>query len=120
MTPIEAYLSYLKEQGRAPTTLRAVKSDLSGFKAWWQQTYKWPFSVQQLATRDICRWQVKRQQVDGAKPNTINRTISSLRGFCQWSIRENLRVDNPVSEIDEVVMPKLAPKVSVLKLSMSC
>ena len=107
---IEAYLTSLQTQGRSPATVRATRSDLSGFKSWWEKTYERPFTVQQLVTRDIRRWQIERQQLDGAKPSTINRALSSLRGFCQWSVREGLRPDNPVSGVAEVTMPDLAPQ----------
>jgi site-specific recombinase XerD len=107
---IEAYLIALQAQDRSPATVRATRSDLSGFRAWWESAYGRPFSVQQIITRDIRRWQIERQQVDGAKPSTINRALSSLRGFCQWSVREGLRADNPVSGIAEIAMPDLAPQ----------
>ncbi|MCP4342047.1 MAG: tyrosine-type recombinase/integrase [Desulfobulbaceae bacterium] len=110
MTTIEPYLLTLQAQDRSPATIRATNSDLSGFQAWWERTYKRPFSIKKLVTRDIRRWQVERQQIDGAKPSTINRALSSLRGYCQWSVQEGVRPDNPVSDIAEINMPDLAPQ----------
>ena len=91
MSTMAEYLKHLQGQDRSPATLRATRSDLSGFQSWWERTYRRPFAVQQLAPRDLRRWQRERQQVDGAKPNTINRALSSLRGFCQWAVVQGMR-----------------------------
>jgi site-specific recombinase XerD len=104
------YLDHLQWQGRAPATLRATRSDLAGFQAWWERTYQRPFAVQQLTARDLRRWQWERQQVDGTKPSTINRALSSLRGFCQWVVGQGLRPDNPVTAIPDLPMSDLAPQ----------
>jgi site-specific recombinase XerD len=110
MTTMIEYLDHLQGQDRSPATLRATRSDLSGFQSWWERTYRRPFAVQQLAPRDLRRWQRERQQVDGAKPNTINRALSSLRGFCQWAVLQGMRPDNPVTEIADIPTPDLAPQ----------
>jgi site-specific recombinase XerD len=83
---------------------------LSGFQAWWQRAYQRPFAVQQLAARDLRRWQRERQQVDGVRPSTINRALSSLRSFCQWAVAQGLRTDNPVIMIADIPTPDLAPQ----------
>jgi site-specific recombinase XerD len=109
-TEIDEYLAYLQAQGRTPATLRATRSDLSGFHRWWEQTFRRPFTASQLVARDIRRWQRERQQQDGVKPSTINRALSSLRGFCRWAVTQGLCVDNPVKGISEVLATDLAPQ----------
>lgn len=111
MSPsLEEYLVFLHSQGRSPATLRATRSDLSGFQLWWEGRYKRPFTAQNLETRDIRRWQQERQQLNGTKPSTINRTLSSLRGFGRWLVSQGLRADNPVEGIREVPVPDLGPQ----------
>lgn len=109
-TTIDEYLDHLQAQGRSPATLRAARSDLNGFQAWWERSFQRAFSVQNLATRDIRRWQRERQQIDGAKPSTINRALSSLRGLCRWAVTQGLRADNPLDGVDEVPAVDLAPQ----------
>jgi site-specific recombinase XerD len=48
--------------------------------------------------------------VDGVRPNTINRALSSLRSYCSWALAEGLIVDNPLKEIPEIPTPELAPQ----------
>lgn len=109
-TPFDNYLSFLQAHGRSPATLRATRSDLAGVQSWWERTYGRPFAIQHLATRDVRRWQQERQQEDGVRPNTINRALSSLRGFCHWAVREGLRSDNPAADIGDVPTPDLSPR----------
>jgi site-specific recombinase XerD len=104
------YLAYLQSQERSPATVRATRSDLTGFQLWWERTYRRPFSIEEWATRDIRRWQEERQQADGAKPSTINRGLSSLRGLGRWAVEQGLRPDNPVVAIGEVPSTELAPQ----------
>lgn len=107
---INEYLAHQQSRGRASTTLRATRSDLIGFQFWWEQTYRRPFTVPQLTSRDVRRWQQERQQVDGVRPNTINRALSSLRSYCSWALAEGLIVDNPMKEMPEIPTPELAPQ----------
>jgi site-specific recombinase XerD len=92
-TIIDEYLEYLEAQGKSAATLRATRSDLSGFQRWWEQATRRSFKITQLVSRDIRRWHRERQQQDGVKPSTINRALSSLRGFCRWAM-ENGRHTN--------------------------
>lgn len=107
---IDEYLAHLQSRGRSPATRRATRSDLTGFQSWWERTYRRPFTAAQLTSRDIRRWQKERQQVDGVRPNTINRALSSLRGYCKWAVAEGVLVDNPMKEVPEIPTPNLAPR----------
>ncbi len=107
---IDEYVAYLQSRGRAPATLRATRSDLLGLQSWWQQTHRRPFTAAELTARDIRRWQQDRQQVDGVRPSTINRALSSLRGFCKWAATEGVIADNPLKGVPEIPAPDLAPQ----------
>jgi len=107
---IDEYLAYLQSRGRTPATLRATRSDLLGFQSWWEQTHRRLFTAAELTSRDIRRWQQDRQQVDGVRPSTINRALSSLRSYCNWAIAEGLTVENPMKGVPEIPAPDLAPQ----------
>ena len=109
-TTINEYLDYLQSQGKSAATLRATRSDLSGFQQWWEQTINRSFQVTHLVSRDIRRWQRERQQTDGAKPSTINRGLSSLRGFCRWAVENGRHTNDPTEDIGEVTTPDLSPQ----------
>lgn len=109
-TTINEYLDYLQSQGKSAATLRATRSDLSGFQQWWEQTTNRSFQVTHLVSRDIRRWQQERQQIDGAKPSTINRGLSSLRGFCRWAMENGRYTYDPTEDIGEVTTPDLSPQ----------
>jgi site-specific recombinase XerD len=109
-TTIDEYLEYLEAQGKSAATLRATRSDLSGFQRWWEQATHRSFKVSQLVSRDIRRWQRERQQHDGVKPSTINRSLSSLRSFCRWAMENGRHTNDPTKDIGEVPTPDLAPQ----------
>jgi site-specific recombinase XerD len=109
-TIIDEYLEYLEARGKSAATLRATRSDLSGFQRWWEQATRRSFKITQLVSRDIRRWQRERQQQDGVKPSTINRALSSLRGLCRWAMENGRHTNNPAKDIGEVPTPDLAPK----------
>jgi site-specific recombinase XerD len=109
-TAIDEYLEYLEAQGKSAATLRGTRSDLSGFQRWWEQATHRSFRITQLVSRDIRRWQRERQQQDGVKPNTINRSLSSLKGFCRWAMENGRHTNDPTKDIGEVPTQDLAPQ----------
>ena len=117
---IEAYLITLQTQDRSPATVRATRSDLSGFRAWWEKTYERPFTVQQLVTRDIRRWQVERQQVDGAKPSTINRAFLHYEVFANGVSMKACDLTIQYQALLKSLCPISPLKLSVTKRLMLC
>ena len=106
----EAFLEVQESSGASPASLRAIRSDLQNFYLWWEQTYQRPFALKQLMARDLRRWQQHRQQVQGVSPKTINRNLSSLRGLCQWAIREDLLTNDPTAGIQALPEEQLSPR----------
>jgi len=107
---ISAYLAVLTERRRSPHTLKAVRQDLTRFEIWWAQRYGRPFDPGLLLDTDLNDWRMQRQRDDGAAPSTINRAISTLRGYCAWAVSAGLVTENAASEIDDVPTPELAPR----------
>ncbi len=107
---LEQYLEVLHAKRRAPATLKVVRQDLTHFIAWWEQIRQRTFDPALLRHEDLRDWRLARQWDDGAAPTTINRSLASLRGYCQWATLAHLLTENPAIEIDDVPADPLAPR----------
>jgi integrase/recombinase XerD len=107
---LELYLEVLHTKRRAPATLKVVRQDLCHFIAWWEQTRRRTFDLALLRHEDLRDWRLARQRDDGAAPATINRSLASLRGYCQWATLSHLLTENPASDIEDVPTDPLAPR----------
>jgi site-specific recombinase XerD len=107
---IFVYLGMLSQRRRSPHTLRATQQDLTQFVIWWEQRYARPFDPALLLDSDLHDWRNARQQHDGAAPATINRALSTLRGYCAWAVTAGLMTENAAAEIDDVPTPELSPR----------
>lgn len=107
---IQDFLTSQQEADLAPASVRALRSDLLNFAAWWEERHHRPFILSQLVPRDLSHWQQYRQQEAGVSPKTINRNLVSLRRFCQWGITVGILSDNPVTSIEPLPAEKLGPR----------
>ena len=107
---LEQYLEALHTKRRAPATLKVVRQDLTHFIAWWEQTRRRTFDPMLLRHEDLRDWRLARQRDDGAAPATINRSLASLRGYCQWATLAHLLTENPAIDIEDVPTDPLAPR----------
>ena len=101
---IEAFESYLRSERRSSEkTVLAYGMELKRFT---QFLYA-EFEIQILESE---RGHVKRYIVwrgkQGHTPRSINRSLSALRSFFKWSIRENLLSASPVDGIKSLKTPK--------------
>ena len=104
------YLEVLHTKRRAPATLKVVRQDLTHFVAWWEHTRQRMFDPALLRHEDLRDWRLARQRDDGAAPATINRSLASLRGYCQWATTAHLLAENPAVDIEDVPIDPLAPR----------
>jgi site-specific recombinase XerD len=107
---IAAYLAALVERRKSPQTLRAARQDLTQFVRWWERQNGRPFDPALLLDTDLRDWRRARQQDDGAAPATINRALSTLRGYCAWAVATGVMTEHAVREIEDVPTPELAPR----------
>lgn len=107
---VEQYLEVLRMKRRAPATLKVVRQDLTHFAVWWEQTRRRTFDPALLRYEDLRDWRLARQRDDGAAPATINRSLASLRGYCQWATLARLLTENPATDIEDVPTDPLAPR----------
>jgi site-specific recombinase XerD len=104
-----SYLEQLKIEGKSVATIRAVKADLRGLQSWWESSHQRGFDIGRLTQRDVRRWVRHRQQIDAARPSTINRGLSSLRTYSRWAVNKGLLVENPTTDVTEVATAQVAP-----------
>jgi site-specific recombinase XerD len=106
---LESYIEHLENEGKSAATIRAVRADLHGLQRWWEESYQRRLDFRHLTPRDVRRWIEHRRQVDGARPTTISRGLSSLRSFGRWAVSEGLLVENPTARIEEVANAQVTP-----------
>ncbi|WP_110516880.1 tyrosine-type recombinase/integrase [Herpetosiphon llansteffanensis] len=105
--------------GKSIHTLRAIRSDLQRFATWWEQRMQQPFTPELVRDRDMTAWQIYRQVESGAKPTTINRELSSLRGYCAWAVKHGCMPTNPLADMRVLPPDPLAPRsLPILAIDM--
>ncbi|MBA2362491.1 MAG: tyrosine-type recombinase/integrase, partial [Chloroflexia bacterium] len=90
--------------------LKAARTDLSRFVAWWETSRSRAFEPALVRHEDLRDWRGDRQRHDGAAPATINRGLASLRGYFAWATRQSLLPDDPALEVGIVPSPELSPR----------
>lgn len=50
---LEQYPAHLSAAGKSPATQRAVRSDLTQFCTWWEQTRQRSFDLTQVVEQDL-------------------------------------------------------------------
>lgn len=99
------------EKGLSENTLSAYRSDLTKFALFLAQpnelnelvklsNFEHDVLNQYLATRYDC----------GLSGRSTSRFLSSLRGLCQYMLRQKVRSDDPVSQLQNPKLPQSLPK----------
>lgn len=106
MGKIEEYLNYLRTvRGVSPRTLDAYSRDLQRFAQYCTNHHipvegASPYEVQSFIA-DLF--------AEGAAAVSINRALSSVRGFYRYLCRFKLRSDDPTAELKNLKAPKQLP-----------
>ena len=104
---IERFLDALwTEQGLSTNTLSAYRSDLAHFFRWMQQRDSAVFTATKTNLQDYLGEGV----MDGVKPRTTARQLSSLRRFYRYLLREALIVQDPSDAIESPRLGRPLPK----------
>jgi integrase/recombinase XerC len=103
---VQEYLSYLQAvRGVSARTSEAYGNDLSRF-------------VNYCANHDTSAEKASPYQVqsfiadlraDDIAPSSVNRALSSIRGFYRWMLRFGLRKDNPCGTLRNIKAPQTLP-----------
>jgi len=105
---VQEYLSYLQAvRGVSPRTLAAYRDDLSLFVNYCNNheidpVQAVPYQVQSF---------IAELSAERAAPSSVNRRLSSIRGFYRWLVRFGKRADNPCDTLRNVKAPQGLPSV---------
>lgn len=109
-TQIERFLAHLAHERRlSEHTVRAYRHDLTQIAAWLaDQGERDAESIERLDEAGIRRYTAWRHR-QGISGKTLQRELSSLRGFYRWLLRENQAVANPSVGIRAPKSPRKLP-----------
>jgi len=98
MQELQSYVHYLKvEKGLSQNTLKNYKRDLDSYTQYLESSGITNFS--QVTEQDISRY-ISKLKAKGLETATINRALSSIRGFHTFLFEEERGQSNPAELID--------------------
>lgn len=104
---ISEYFAYLRvERGLSPNTLANYSHDLSKLREFAGKSQK---SVEYLSKNDLSEG-LKLLTQEGLSPRSVARTISSLRGFYKFLLRDGFIKEDPLAHISAPQMDKHLPR----------
>ncbi|GHV61554.1 tyrosine recombinase XerC [Spirochaetia bacterium] len=103
---IQEYLSYLSAvRGMSGRTIEAYGKDLSHFA-----NYCGNYGITaEVANQHEVRGFIADLSAEGTAAVSVNRALSSIRGYYRWLIRFNRRSDNPCDALRNLKSPKTLP-----------
>jgi integrase/recombinase XerC len=100
------YLDYLKAvRGVSQRTLSAYGSDLDSFKNYCENHDFLPESANHIEVKNF----IADLSAEGIAAVSVNRSLSSIRGFYRWMLRFGLRNDDPSLKLKNLKTPKTLP-----------
>lgn len=110
---IEAFLDYLRvERGVSENTILSYCSDLKKYKNWISSIGI--RGVSRITKKDIVQF-MARQKSKGFAVPSISRTLSSIKSFHRFLLREKIISKDPTSAIDTPKLWKKIPNVLTSK-----
>jgi integrase/recombinase XerC len=105
---VQNYLSYLESvRGVSPRTLAAYRDDLSLFINYCNNHDIDPVQASPYQVQSF----IAELSAERAAPSSVNRRLSSIRGFYRWLLRFGKRADNPCDNLRNVKAPQGLPSV---------
>jgi integrase/recombinase XerC len=103
---VEEYLGYLRSvRGMSERTERAYRGDLLRFAAY---CGNYDIRMEAASPYDAQRF-IGDLSAEGISAVSVNRALSSIRGFYRWLVRFGRRKDNPVGNLRNLRTPKTLP-----------
>jgi integrase/recombinase XerC len=100
------YLSYLASvRGLSPRTLEAYGKDLEHFGNYCVNAGILPEAASPHEVRSF----IADQSAEGTASVSVNRALSSIRGYYRWLIRFGRREDDPCGDLRNLKSPKTLP-----------
>ncbi|MDR2133833.1 MAG: tyrosine-type recombinase/integrase [Treponema sp.] len=105
---VDEYLSYLKAvRGVSDLTVEAYGNDLSRFVSYCENR---EIDAEKAGPAELQGF-IADLHSERIKPVSVNRALSSLRGFYRWMLRFGRRADNPCNALRNLRTPKTLPAV---------
>jgi len=102
------YLEYLHAvRGCSQRTLEAYGNDLSRYENYCENH---DINLQEAASYDVQKF-IADLSAENMAASSVNRHLSSIRGFYRWMTRFEKRKDNPCSSLKNIKMPVKLPQV---------
>jgi len=103
---IHEYLAYLSSvRGLSERTASAYKIDLEHFSAYCVNHDFTAIEASDLQVRGF----IANLSAEGAASVSVNRSLSSIRGFYRWLLRFEYRSDDPTARLKNLKIPKTLP-----------
>jgi integrase/recombinase XerC len=104
----EEYLSYLEMvRGVSRLTVEAYRNDLSRFVNYCENR---GIDAEKALPADLESF-IADLHAEKIKAVSVNRALSSLRGFYRWMLRFGRRIDNPCNTLRNLKTPRTLPAV---------
>ena len=108
MNDIKEYLTYLQSvRGCSKSTLEAYGNDLLRFENYCANH---EIDVQNAEPYEVQSF-IADLSAESMAAASVNRHLSSIRGFYRWLVRLSKRMDNPCSALKNIKMPVRLPSV---------
>jgi integrase/recombinase XerC len=105
---VREYLSYLQTvRGVSERTLSAYSDDLSRYVHYCNNHEITPVAADPYEVQSF----IADLSAERAAPSSVNRRLSSIRGFYRWLVRFGRRTDNPCDTLKNVKTPSHLPSV---------
>ena len=107
-----AFLKDLEAAGRAPKTILAYRSDLTGFRRWYEKANNEDLELGRVAGIDVQDYRRHLIRMS-RRPATINRALAAIRAWVAWGVENDLvssDVALSVAAVKPVEQTRLAPK----------
>jgi len=112
LTEIEEYLSYLANvRALAPRTISAYREDLEAFAGYCVRSGFDPVSADEFGVQGFALELAAGRDGEVPAPSSVNRRLSSVRGFYRWLLRFGRRADDPADALRNLKVPKTLPSV---------
>jgi len=107
-TEIKEYLTYLESvRGCSERTLEAYANDLSHYENYCANNGIIPENASHYEVQKF----IADLSAESMAAASVNRCLSSIRGFYRWRVRVKKRADNPCTALKNVKMPEKLPSV---------
>lgn len=108
MNFVSEYLSYLGAvKGCSSRTVEAYKNDLSRYENYCANRGVVPQDAESYEVQSF----IADLSAERMAATSVNRSLSSIRGFYRWMVRLNKRDDNPCSALRNIKTPGKLPSV---------